>query len=110
MDSLYVALSIARVVLLEAKTTDTKAREIIEKFEAVHGNRYGYSEVRYYGSKVKVKTTCPEPGHGVFEQTPENHLYGNGCPKCKGRTVWETRATNGPGSGKSFSDLRPKWV
>src|SRR5690606_35066069 len=30
-----------------------------------------------------VIITCPE--HGDFEQTPNAHLKGSGCPKCSGR-------------------------
>lgn len=46
----------------------------------IHGGKYDYSLVEYVSSVGKVKITCEK--HGVFEQTPANHLSGNGCPKC----------------------------
>jgi hypothetical protein len=54
--------------------------EFKEKAIAVHGNRYDYSKVEYKGTHDKVIIICPE--HGEFEQTPNKHLRGQGCPKC----------------------------
>jgi len=54
--------------------------EFIARAKEVHGDRYGYSPTRYMGSKTKVSILCPE--HGVFKQTPNDHLKGHGCPKC----------------------------
>ena len=45
-----------------------------------HGDRYNYKLVDYIKSSIKVKIICPI--HGVFEQRPNNHLQGQGCPKC----------------------------
>lgn len=55
--------------------------EWISKARIVHGNRYDYSKVNYVKSSQKVKIMCCK--HGEFEQTPNNHLKGQGCPKCK---------------------------
>ncbi len=46
----------------------------------VHGNKYYYGKVDYVNAKTKVTITCPT--HGDFEQTPDDHLRGRGCPKC----------------------------
>lgn len=54
--------------------------EFIAKAKAIHGDRYDYSLVDYKRSRIKVKIICKE--HGVFEQTPNNHLNGKGCEKC----------------------------
>jgi hypothetical protein len=54
--------------------------EFIEKANQTHNNKYDYSLVDYKNSLTKVKIICPE--HGVFEQMPGNHLYGQQCPKC----------------------------
>jgi len=57
-------------------------KEFIEKAKQIHGNKYDYSLVVYKGNKGKVKIICPE--HGIFEQTPNNHLSKKvECPKCK---------------------------
>jgi len=58
-------------------------KEIIEKFKLVHKKLYNYSAVRYDGMFKKVKVICEI--HGVFTQTPKNHLLGKGCGKCKGK-------------------------
>ena len=55
--------------------------EFIEKANNVHGNKYEYSKVEYKSSKKKVVITCPI--HGDFEQKPNSHLNGQGCPECK---------------------------
>ena len=54
--------------------------EWIENAKNVHGNLYDYSEVVYIDAKVKVRIRCKT--HGVFEQTPNNHLTGYGCIRC----------------------------
>lgn len=46
-----------------------------------HNNKYDYSKVEYFNAKTKVCIICPT--HGDFYQTPNGHLSGKGCPKCK---------------------------
>lgn len=46
---------------------------------------YDYSQVDYVNMHTKVKIICPI--HGSFEQTPINHLHGQGCPKCAGKVM-----------------------
>jgi len=52
----------------------------IEKARIVHDSSYDYSKVKYLKSSQKVKIICPK--HGVFMQTPNNHLAGQGCMQC----------------------------
>lgn len=52
----------------------------IEKAKEVHGVGYNYTLVDYINNKIKVRIICPF--HGGFEQTPNNHLRGQKCPKC----------------------------
>lgn len=52
----------------------------IQKAGEVHKGFYTYSLTDYIEAKRKVVITCPK--HGDFEQTPNNHLSGNGCPTC----------------------------
>ncbi len=54
--------------------------EVIQDFINKHGNRYDYSKVQYTGTKVPVTIICPE--HGEFQQTPQVHRRGAGCPEC----------------------------
>lgn len=53
----------------------------IEKARKIHGNKYDYSKVVYVNNKKEVIIICPE--HGEFLQRSNNHLSGQGCPKCK---------------------------
>lgn len=61
-----------------------------EKAKEVHGDFYGYDKVEYVKSDQNVCITCPI--HGDFWQTPNNHLGGSGCPKCK-KSVLETKVS-----------------
>lgn len=54
--------------------------QFIEKARAVHGVRYDYTNAKYVKAKAKVTIICPI--HGEFEQTPDSHTRGSGCPYC----------------------------
>lgn len=54
--------------------------KFIRKAALKHDNKYDYNKVEWLGSKKKVEIICPE--HGPFMQSPEKHLFGNGCPTC----------------------------
>jgi len=61
----------------------SNTEDFIDKAKEVHGNdKYSYDKVEYINVQTNVKITCLEDGHGNFEQTPNNHLSGHGCPKC----------------------------
>lgn len=47
-----------------------------------HGNEYDYSKSTYKNKNKKLDIICKI--HGVFSQTPTNHLSGQGCPACYG--------------------------
>lgn len=55
--------------------------EFTEKANKTHNNFYDYSEVNYVNSRIKIKIICPL--HEKFEQSPEKHIKGQGCPKCR---------------------------
>lgn len=55
-------------------------KEFIEKANKIHNNEFDYSLVDYKKSGIKIKIICKK--HGLFEQTPTNHLRGNKCPNC----------------------------
>lgn len=57
--------------------------EIIRRFKKIHGDTYDYSYVNYINCKHKVKIRCIK--HNIiFEQLSDNHIKGQGCPKCSG--------------------------
>ena len=54
--------------------------KFIKKAKEIHGDKYDYSKVKYVDNHTKIIITCPV--HGDFEQTPNSHLNGRGCPEC----------------------------
>ena len=74
--------------LKSADSNRKKQDEIIELANRIHNHKYDYSEVKYQNSKTKICIICHEKDengneHGVFFQTPENHIKNKqGCPKC----------------------------
>lgn len=69
-------------ISMKEKLTKPAEQFILDAIE-VHGDRYSYELVEYKGNKVKIKIICPN--HGIFEQKPNNHLDGQGCPICVNR-------------------------
>lgn len=66
------------------KQSKDKAKSIpnfIEDAKKVHSCSYDYSLIKYYtNAHTKVKIIYKK--HGIFEQTPHNHLIGSGCSRC----------------------------
>ncbi len=54
--------------------------KFLEKGRAIHGEKYDYSIANYKIMSQNIQIICFE--HGMFEQTPSNHLLGYGCEKC----------------------------
>lgn len=52
----------------------------VEKARSIHGDLYVYDKTLYSGARNKLMIECKT--HGIFTQTPTNHLSGQGCPKC----------------------------
>lgn len=63
----------------------------LNRVKEIHGDRYDYSKVVYTDIKKNVGIICKK--HGVFQQTPDNHLQGKGCRKC-GRDLTALKKTN----------------
>lgn len=51
----------------------------------LHGGRYSYETASYVNAHTLLSITCPT--HGVFQQSPTNHIQGKGCPKCKATAI-----------------------
>lgn len=54
--------------------------EFIKRAQNIHGHRYNYTESVYNGIHEKLKIECFI--HGIYMQTANSHLQGNGCPFC----------------------------
>lgn len=63
----------------ESKAATAKS-EFATKANLIHNDKYDYSLVDYKNSKAKVKIICKH--HGIYEQIPNHHLRGSGCPIC----------------------------
>lgn len=61
----------------------------IDKSTHIHSNLYDYSMVEYKNTNTKVKIICNI--HGIFIQSPEKHLIGQGCPQCRGNKISKTK-------------------
>lgn len=68
---------------LKPKTTKQFINEAVE----AHDDKYDYSEFIYVNIRTSGKIICHKKKrsgviHGAFQQNPDNHLNGAGCPKC----------------------------
>lgn len=63
---------------MSAKLT---TQEFISRAISTHGSKYDYSLVNYSGRDNYVDIICPV--HGIFKQSPHNHVRKRGCPSCK---------------------------
>lgn len=72
-----------RCPLCSCPCRDTKSFK--KEATKVHKGFYNYDKVIYKNSHNKVIITCPI--HGDFEQSPNAHLRGQGCPKCANNRV-----------------------
>jgi hypothetical protein len=54
--------------------------QFIERSRAVHKDQYDYQLVEYITNKDHISIVCPI--HGIFDQRPDHHLAGQGCPMC----------------------------
>lgn len=59
------------------KTTEVFIKQATE----LQNGFYDYSKSVYVNDKTPLVITCPI--HGDFLQTPNKHLIGHGCPKCR---------------------------
>ena len=56
-------------------------KQFIQEVSQKHNGIYDYSKVNYNHAHQKIEIICTK--HGGFFQTPNSHLRGRGCPKCK---------------------------
>lgn len=62
----------------DSKKSNTE--EFIIKSKEKHGDKYLYELTDYKTDRLKVKIICQI--HGIFEQRPDTHKNGIGCPNC----------------------------
>lgn len=54
--------------------------EFIKRANVIHNNRYSYENSIYKTARIKLDINCKL--HGIFSQTPGDHLASKGCPEC----------------------------
>lgn len=66
----------------EKLSTENKLSQddVISRFSDIHGDLYDYRLVKYKDNRTKIAIICRD--HGVFEQSPSDHIGGHGCAKC----------------------------
>lgn len=80
---------LCKIACPKCSLIDRKKFNYLEKFKSVHGDKYDYSLVDYKSTNEKVKIVCIE--HGLFEQSPSNHIQGHGCPKCAIKKITKSK-------------------
>jgi very-short-patch-repair endonuclease len=65
--------------------------EFFKRAVEIHRNKYIYLKDTYKDTKHKMDIICPI--HGKFQQRPNDHLNGHGCPFCK-ESVLERNINN----------------
>ena len=55
--------------------------EFIKKSKEIYKDKFSYNNVNYVDNNTKVKLWCNDH-NGFIEQTPHQHLRGNGCKVC----------------------------
>lgn len=79
--------------------------KFVAKSIEIHSSWYDYSLVDYIGISHRVKIICPN--HGVFEQTPGNHLAGKGCKECGRLKIIAYNVKTTRDSRPDFSHITP---
>lgn len=58
----------------------SSTENFINKSKILHRDKYDYSLVEYENNSTPVEIKCEE--HGIFLQSPRDHLRGHGCHTC----------------------------
>nr|DAK67225.1 MAG TPA: endonuclease-like protein [Caudoviricetes sp.] len=58
----------------------SNTEDFIQKSKEIHREKYDYSLVKYENNYTQVEIICEK--HGVFLQSPRDHLRGHGCQIC----------------------------
>lgn len=65
--------------------------EFIQKASKLHNNKYDYESIDYINVRTKISIICKI--HGIFNQSPNSHLNGSGCPICGCKTTGDKTKT-----------------
>ena len=68
------------------------SKQFISDAKIIHGDKYNYDDVIYINNKTDVIIECVI--HGKFNQQPNRHLNGCGCPKCGRNSIVDSKRSN----------------
>ena len=71
-----------RNIKRQEKNSLKYSKVFFERCNKKHYHKYDYSQSKYLTNYIPIKIICPL--HGIFQQSPANHVKGCGCPECKG--------------------------
>lgn len=71
------------------RSHDKRSNLFINKAKLIHGDLYDYSQVKYINNRTKVRIRCKLHDE-YFEQSPDSHTSGHGCPVCAGNLKLDT--------------------
>lgn len=86
-------------VLPSNNTAINKNLYFINRTITIHNYKYDYTLIDFKTLLDKVKIICKD--HGTFEQTPNAHLRGQGCPKCGDKICSDHHSSNPTGWSKT---------
>jgi len=76
-------------------TAKSNKEEFVQKSKEVHNSKYDYTESVYVNDSVKLRILCNKCSL-TFDQSPNNHLQGHGCPYCMVEIISEKQRSNTP--------------
>lgn len=77
-------------ITINTLSFEERVQYFLDRVREVHGDKYSYENMNYVRNKEKINITCKI--HGIFAQTPHDHLRGRGCPKCSCKSLKDTEA------------------
>jgi very-short-patch-repair endonuclease len=82
--------------------------DFIQAASIKHNKLYDYSLVDYENSHKAVKIKCKDCG--IFEQTPNSHLRGSGCPSCINKTEKKLYTFLKEKYNDIVKEYKPEWL
>ena len=88
--------------------------DFVKRAKRIHGEDYEYIKDSYTTTKKKMWIIHKKCNH-KFQQTPHNHLQGQGCPKCcyknrKTNYSFITKAEKLFGNKYSFPNIEEEYI
>ena len=70
------------------KSRESRLNDFIKKANELHGNQYGYDDIKNYTNCKKPVSIFCKKCKDYFLQTADNHLQGKGCNSCNRISIY----------------------